>query len=1152
LYVALVEAESYSKAAQIVRIERVFMSPRRAVGRFLSFLFLLSVAVPLLAVGELSPSSGLPGQTLTVRYTVKPLPASGAVTGFFGTGLSTSNLRNDSSGFFLFDVTIATNAPLGPQDWFYAQASQGTITVSMAFTVSSPTGPTPTPTSPFPTPTPTSPPFSTPTPTRPASGTPTPTPLPGSLRIAPDQITEGTQRVRLIIAGSDFTAGTSVQTPPDIRLDSLAVLSPTRLELFVSNALGTPSGPRVFAVSTPAAGGQGRRPQDSSGTVVVTVMPAHSLGAHLSVTTAAVVSPQAGSLVAEGERVYARGLLATTGTGVILGSWQLDDVPFDRFEAYASAGSPVEVTSQVPIPLDTVGNHELVLAIDHPQDLRSDPILVVRVPQRAAQMRTIEPIGGAVVSAPPRFRWTLVPGAQSYEVVISQEADEASAARFRVADSDWTPSGPQWRALGEGLRFWAVRAIFPVDVRGVLTPWRQLAAAPGQVRLEVRPVSRDAETGLPVLSWTGGAVGLVYRVAFYRTAGEAPFYRGLTAQPSYLVRQPIAEAAAGPVFYRVEALVPGGAAIGESALERLEWPPGLLRARQSAAPVPTAAELAALERQLLAEDEDPGISYDWKVDVTGMVVFRSSGPPVGTDTAYANISSASNITGQQWKVAETVELAAHDDISPQRLVQDSRNWVVRGGGGGAVRADAMVGYAPPSSLDGLQLLSGGLTRGGAEARLTTPVGAFGGYTSWDDRFLGVVSSVFAPEQRLRMGSYDLPLPADRFLVRGVYLNVANAAGGPAPGATSELWGGLGRYSLSPAFTFTFEGAHSKLEPGAGGPSTEGNAFRANAQGTAGSTSYAVNFYDTKATFSNPANQGLTMAGQPDRLGGDALVLQRFGRFMASATYRYLETNADGAHGKSQAINLTVNAPLVSVVRVSATGLWSLDRGDATNGVIGLLPRTDRESYGGQLGLTETLGRLILVESATWTRLRDDVSSANSATTKGVTLFANGAIAPWLLLSASVIATRNELPLSGNNDTVVAFVQPRLIISSIRLTFAPRAAYNYIASGASPNIARGEQYQALLSWSPALAPVQPTLGVAGDWSRNRFGPASPTGYTGRFTATLALRWGAAGGKHEAPKAAGDDLPAPLDSTFRSAALPGLAPAPLVSALGRGRP
>src|SRR5262249_46759364 len=266
----------------------------------------------------------------------------------------------------------------------------------------------------------------------------------------------GSQRVRLILAGDGFTAATNVETPPDIHIDRLTVLSPTRLELFVSNRVGTPSGPRVFVVTTPAvalrrAGGAA----GSSGTVVVTVIPIDSLAAALSVTTAAVVAPRPGTFVAEGERMYARGLLATTGTGVILGAWLLDGVPFERFEAYTSGGAPVEVLAKSPIPLDAVGDHFLQLVVDHPQDVASERVLVLRVFRRSGRLRAIEPVEGAVATEPARFRWTLVPGAQSYEVVFSSEPDEApDALRFRTAEGEWTPSGRQWRQIGEGLRFW--------------------------------------------------------------------------------------------------------------------------------------------------------------------------------------------------------------------------------------------------------------------------------------------------------------------------------------------------------------------------------------------------------------------------------------------------------------------------------------------------------------------------------------------------------------------------------------------------------------------------------------------------------------------------------------------------------------------------
>src|SRR5262249_57858664 len=102
-----------------------------------------------------------------------------------------------------------------------------------------------------------------------------------------------------------------------------------------------------------------------------------------------------------------------------------------------------------------------------------------------------------------------------------------------------------------------------------------------------------------------------------------PFYRALTTDSSYRVRDAIAQAAAGPLLYRVEALLPGGAAIGATPFERFEQAAGLARTRQAAGPVPTAAEPAALPRQPLAADQDAGISFDWKGGRPRLAGFRS-------------------------------------------------------------------------------------------------------------------------------------------------------------------------------------------------------------------------------------------------------------------------------------------------------------------------------------------------------------------------------------------------------------------------------------------------------------------------------------------------------------------------------------------------
>jgi len=1236
------------------------MTRHRFPGR-VRWLGLLLFLLPVLALPcDLNVNIGRRGEMIPNNFVRQPLPPQFRIRDISPDGVRLLNQRN--SGMRLeVDVEIDINARLGVHimecfDPSGGPTATGPFTVLDAQPTPTPT-PTATPPAPTPTPTPTSP-GATPTPS-PTSPGPLPTPPEGTLRIAPDTTTEGTQSGRHIIAAATasssssrlaatesaggFDRTTTVTTPADIRLDRLNVLSPTRLEIFISNRLGTPSGPRVFFVSTPGV-------PSGTGTVVVTVIPARSLAAPLSVQTAAILSPRRGTFVALGERLFARALLAVTGTGTVTGSWKLDGVPFERFEVPVFGGEPVSVVSKVPIPASMEGDHFLTLEVDHPQSVAAENVLLVFVSRRGARIRLIEPADGAVLAAPRVFRWTLVPGAQAYEIVFASEAQELPGSpHFRVSGGVWKPTARQWKAIGEGTRFWAVRAIFPVDVRGPLTPWQRIEVTPEKVAMELLPSRVERDSGAVLLVWRGGAPGLLYRVIFFDRPAGAPLFSALTFQTRYRLRRALIRGSPDVIYYRVEALAPSGRSPGATPAAALDLPgepasgklvrtgavslsshdppvggtwslsspaigvrwkgrvesseivlfldgadvtplaevaageiryvpplalePGahrvllklgetvsswevLVKARTGAgtpagttedprAGLGARASPSAQSGQIPPREPEPppladeGFEADrnleWKVEVSGIVTVKSE----DVDTAHLTLSSAASFYKESaWSLEGSVELAGHHDFDPQHTVQDSRSWLIRGGVGDEERfhADALVGYSPPEAVEGLQLLTAGFARGGVEGGLKTPLGKFSGYTTFDDKLSGLFTSTYPGSQKITLGSYDAPLPSDRFLLRGLYMEVEEEGrrGGFVSPSMGKGYGGIGRWAASRAFALTFEGARTELELGPR-EDLRGDAFRLNLQGTIKRTSYALNLHQTDAEFSNLANRGLTAAGQADRRGGDLGLSVNLGKVTTGVAYRYLEGDSDPAQTESHAGSLTLALSLSKKVKATATGLWSLDTGRATPGARGPLPRLDRTQAGGRLLLTETLGRFSLSQNFSWNELDDRVSANNDVETTAVNLTANGNLARALALNLSVGATRSERALSGNNDSVVVLFQPRWTISALRLSLTPRASYSYSASDASPVSTRGESYQGILSWTVFRGKVQPILGASGEWFRTRAGSSSSSDFDHRYVGTLTIRWGASGERSSASSEL-DLPPPPLPATLSAGHLP----------------
>jgi hypothetical protein len=987
------------------------------------------------------------------------------------------------------------------------------------------------------------------------------------------------------------------------------------LEIFVSNDVGTPSGPRILFVSTP---------QGPSGTVTVTVTPPDYLGAPASVTTAAVVFPRTGSMVSPRDQIFARGLVAATGTGPIHGAWTLDGQPYDRFVIHAAGGLPIPVGSEVPVPISEEGDHAIRLEIDQPQRLVSGPVLILRAPRSESSLRLIAPADGTVVRRARTFSWTPVPGAQAYEVVFQpREQETPGPLRFRTTANTWQPSAPEWGRVEQiregkdpsmaGRLFWSVRALFPGDVPGRSPPPRALQILLAPQGIPSQAQEAPAGGGGVRLFWKGGSRGLIYRIGFFRPGeGAEPLFSALTHRTHYTVPPPLLDGISGAMRYRIEALAPGGETLAASGLRSVRvptrtrhgsGPAGGLSALTSHSPqnasrfpgrhpeltatwsgrAKTAESVLLLDgtdvtplsllsveavrfRSLLplapgehsvllrfgertarwkfvveaqaetppaiptAESAQAAVAPgDWRVDMAGFVTLVSGSDAARPDTAHLTVSSSALFAGQAAYLHETVDLAAHHELEESRTLQDSRNWIVRAGTGtDKWRADALVGYSPPSTTAQAHLLSTGLVRGGAEVTIKTPLGRFGSYGSFDPRSTGQVSSTAGAEQRVRSGSYELPLPPDRFLLRGIYLDVRDE-GNPLVGvlpSRAKTYGAVGRWTLSPAFSLLLEGARSEYAPSGRGEES-GNAFRLQAQGLSGNTGYVVILFQTDARFFNPVNPALTPPSQTDRRGGEVGLSQRFGTVMATLNYRLLEGGITSglpvpdATGHSGALSLAI--PLSANVQTSLAGIFGLDRGDGGPGVLGPLPKLDRVQYGGRLTVSEIAGPLALFQTVTHLRFDDRISTVNDLETTTANLTANGHLHPDFRLALSAAFSRVEGSLSSGNENVVVFLQPTWSLTGIRVLLAPRASYARTETRIADRVERAEQYQALAYWSPLRAGrFEAILGLSGEWTRSRanFGAARPNGFDRRFAGTFALRWGAG------TAATGAPMPSPV--------------------------
>ena len=301
-------------------------------------------------------------------------------------------------------------------------------------------------------------------------------------RVTPPGAVQGTRSASFRLTGRNFKQGAvALATGPGLRVERTSILSPTMADVVLSIAGDAPLGPARIDLRNPNGG-------SSAEGARILVYPPAAIGAPLGVTTAAIVHPIDGSIVATNEALYPRALLATTGTGTIVGAWRLDGVEFDRFTAATSAGLPVEVRTHVKAPAIAWGEHRLELVVERPASAESAAVRVIATVGRATRLLLLEPEDRATVSAGKvRFRWSLQPGVEGYRVEIQRRAGEAEDSWEPIlaevtGRADWSPGERQRAALGTGSFRWRVRPIHPVHVDGDPTPWSHFELVRGSAR----------------------------------------------------------------------------------------------------------------------------------------------------------------------------------------------------------------------------------------------------------------------------------------------------------------------------------------------------------------------------------------------------------------------------------------------------------------------------------------------------------------------------------------------------------------------------------------------------------------------------------------------------------------------------------------------
>ncbi|MDQ6800088.1 MAG: hypothetical protein M3041_04545 [Acidobacteriota bacterium] len=486
-------------------------------------------------------------------------------------------------------------------------------------------------------------------------------PRPVILNIAPPSVATGSRSIVLRLTGEFFQPGATVSVANGgVHVESVSVISSQIADVTLSVRDDAAAGATTLTL---------RNPDGGTASGILLVYPFSSIAAPLGVTNAAIVFPPAGTMIANEQKVYPRGLLATTGTGTIIGTWKFDGTPFDRFVVTAGGGFPAEVRAHLAIPISYAGSHRLELEVESPQHAVSPAVDILMAAASVSRLTLLAPRDGAViVGQGAKFRWSLVPHANGYEVFVfpgsyAHRLADQSQMRIRTTDAEWTLSAQDVQTLGAGMHFWRVRPVFAGETEGEPTETQRFAILPMNVTLSVDPPIIDASRRMHV-RWRGGVAGLLYRVDFIGANGQTIF-SALTSANEYVV--PVSIPAGASV--RVTAIGPGGAMLGTSQSLKvsrlggseiyLAQQPAVITSQepQNGAKVSTTQPRIAVNWRGSVRPEDVSLMVD-QTDVTAVSTITASSIaydsllPLTIGSHTARVSLAGQLTTWTFDIVE--------------------------------------------------------------------------------------------------------------------------------------------------------------------------------------------------------------------------------------------------------------------------------------------------------------------------------------------------------------------------------------------------------------------------------------------------------------------------------------------------------------------
>ncbi|HEX7708806.1 MAG TPA: hypothetical protein VF701_20265 [Thermoanaerobaculia bacterium] len=856
----------------------------------------------------------------------------------------------------------------------------------------------------------------------------------------------------VIVVGRNFAPGVVAisEDPANVQIESTRFLTPTSaaVRVTVGPNASTSRGYRL-TMRNPDGG-------LSADDVRLTLFAADDLRAPLAVTTIAIRYPNPGQSIASGKGIFAAGQLATTGTGTIRGRWKLRSVAnphdagfvFDQFTATVAGG--------------------YLITTDRP--CRS-------IPNTTAQICTAMPI--------PTLPWS----AAGYDLELTvDEPAYAEPARVRVvfqADSatELTIYAPEDGAV--------------VDSELPRLSWTLVPGASGY-EVELQRLSEDPAVRRTIRFGTAGT-NIIAEPGVEHGGGRitTPEWR-----PSL---QDLQRIGPGTFLWRVTAVFPGDVRGTASRWRSISIRDSALTSARLVALVASSSfDTVALDQEISTADQ-AAVRKNYVIAPNVMATDGKEQPASGR----ASVSTQGDLGGASAEGKFTGDLSYAGAFDPNRLVQESRNWLIRAGTSEErlTGVGALFGYTTPDFTHGAEFLVSGTAMTGVVAKARLPFGSVSYYQPVSTAVHGVMSGLQQTPE-IRSAAFATP-EGRRYQIRLIGLEVDEEGDTlfAQPSSSLRTFGVFGRYDISSALSLVAEAAQGTLEVEDSGSvsSREGTAMRVGMTGTRGTLSYSANIRNIGANFVNPANRGIYPGGVADRLMFDVAIGKTVGETSLNIAARRQDQGRSSESTLPDANQTGFNVGAsrrLGRVFANVSANWTEDRGAAD--VATFVQETRREQTGLSASFSESFGRLSLSQSVSLQRTRDAISPFADQDMTSVSLSASGSPLQNVTISASLSGSRTEgVPVLGVTDTLTASLQPSFAIPGLSLSFQPSASFSRSENAVLSNESASEQYNASLQWSPAWLGSLAAAQLSSSWSRSAFGGVTAP-LTQTWSGSLTLR------------------------------------------------